>query len=285
MSKLKLRSLHRCSIPAYPTKLEALADGKLLENHLPPGWLSHGDLAGVLGTFLAANTVGCSPNTPPATGNTPATNTNPAKAAIVAPLFEHGDGRGATGCVVVAVPVFLSEEEALLIVLEELAGHGLDLSEKNVELSSVVIRRTVYERQYDWVSERHGHVQREVVEPFNVDLRDPEKGIAVEYVARDECRQLGGQVFGASSVSSYDLKSAARSVADQVSSTGRGAYFGAFYDPLVYADRSGYRYAAGAENRRARMRDARTQAAAESKRLLRQQVRDFVDWLKGQGVI
>jgi hypothetical protein len=47
---------------------------------------------------------------------------------VVAPIFEHGEGRGATGCVVVTFPVFLSEEEAMQVIREELAEHGIDLT-------------------------------------------------------------------------------------------------------------------------------------------------------------
>ena len=45
----------------------------------------------------------------------------------VAPIFKHGEGRGATGCVVVSPPVFLSEEEGMQILREELAKHGIQL--------------------------------------------------------------------------------------------------------------------------------------------------------------
>ena len=34
----------------------------------------------------------------------------------VTPIFEHGTGRGATGCIVVSSPVFLSEEEAMQVI-------------------------------------------------------------------------------------------------------------------------------------------------------------------------
>ena len=48
---------------------------------------------------------------------------------VVAPIFEHGTGRGADGCVVVSPPVFLSEEEAVQVIREELAKQGIKLKE------------------------------------------------------------------------------------------------------------------------------------------------------------
>ena len=42
-------------------------------------------------------------------------------AIAVAPIFEHGEGRLATGCIVITPPVFLSEEEGMQILREEFA--------------------------------------------------------------------------------------------------------------------------------------------------------------------
>lgn len=55
--------------------------------------------------------------------------------AVVAPIFEHGEGRGATGCVVVNPPVFLSEQDAMQVIREELPKSGVSLSEGSVLLA------------------------------------------------------------------------------------------------------------------------------------------------------
>ena len=78
--------------PAYPTRREFLASGAAL---------------------LLATQSGCGR----AAGSRPA----------VAPIFVHGEGRGASGCIVMNPPVFLSEEEALQILGEELARAGIKL--------------------------------------------------------------------------------------------------------------------------------------------------------------
>ena len=71
------------------------------------------------------------------------------------------------------------------------------------------------------------------------------------------------------------LLAVAQSVSDEVRKQGKGVYFGAFYDPSHEVN-LGQRW---------RDNDAREQATEECRRLLLVQVLDFVDWLKGQGVI
>ena len=68
--------------------------------------------------FLLADTARLSAADSSPKGGPNPTQTN--AVAIVAPIFQHGEGRGATGCIVMSPPVFLSEEEALLVVREEL---------------------------------------------------------------------------------------------------------------------------------------------------------------------
>src|SRR5690606_34641768 len=51
----------------------------------------------------------------------------PSGETVVAPIFEHGEGRGSIGCSAVVPPAFLSEEEGMQILGEELAKHGIAL--------------------------------------------------------------------------------------------------------------------------------------------------------------
>ena len=61
--------------------------------------------------------------------------------AIVAPIFQHGEGRGATGCIVMSPPVFLSEEEALQVIREEMAAKGVQLGTNQTTVAGIT-RRT-----------------------------------------------------------------------------------------------------------------------------------------------
>lgn len=296
--------------PRYPTRLEVLADPDLLRRHLPAEWFKAGEKAALAGFLLAAGTSGCSRGdstaTPP---GTPAPATL-AQAAIVAPIFEHGDGRGVAGCVVVSPPVFLSEEEAVQVIREELLKAGLDMTESGVEVKGVQLPLRRYEQVTDWVRQT---ISMEWVEvpsgsPLVADLKDPGRCVAVTFVSGEDASALGtNDDENRTTVSHFDVKAAAERVADYTRRDAKNVYIGIFYDPLLTTDwmdsederyteaqkRLRDLYRAASEYRatdtttqQAERRDRINEVYAEEpKRLLREQVRDFVEWLKGQGVI
>ena len=156
------KPVRRARPPGYPTKQEALEDPTLLDRHLPPAFRRGREIAGAATLFLAMNFAACDgsdslrpegPPGAPAVGPASSPAVGPAS-AVVAPLFEHGEGRGVTGCVAVSPPVFLSEEEALQVITEELGRHGLSFPERNLEIDSVrPPRRT---ERYEWVEDPKG---------------------------------------------------------------------------------------------------------------------------------
>ena len=130
-----------------------------------------------------------------------------------------------------------------------------------------------------------------MVAPLELDLRDPVKMVAIKYVNEQEYLKLGGEPPDlSSSADCSDDRALAGSVAAAVKAQARGMYFGAFYDPIC-----GYNWrellqkprdaADSRESWEVRMKAAEEQARQESIILLRQQVKDFADWLKAQGVI
>ncbi len=278
---MKAKHVKRSRVPAYPTKLQILANPKLLEQNIPPAWKT-GLMAGAVSVFLAANTLGCSSDKPSSQKPSPVENTG----SIVAPIFEHGDGRGGSGCVSVVPPVFLSEEEALQVISEELSKQGIELSERNAQWDVVIPRRY---RKYNRETQENDAVEDyDRGKPLNVDAIDTERKIAVEFVSRSEHDDLGGFTFPpgvSASAKSYDFKETAAFLAKRVREEKKeGIYFGAFYDPFHYADFKPVRGTRSEEMRR--LREKAIQKARENSiRLLREQVKDFVDWLKAQGAI
>ncbi len=284
--------------PAYPTG--ATADPSLLREHLPMGWQVDGTVAGAVVLLMTLGNAGCSANPQPTTA-APSASTGPVVSvgptgesaaepasepervvttaparALVAPIFAHGEGRGATGCVVVSPPVFLSEEEALSVIRQELARHGIQLSEYSPDIPEVRIPR----RKAKWVRDGSGHmVPKEIEVPgsamsLELDAECLDGHVAVEFVSEEDYFSLGGIESG-TSVQDYDLKKVAGEVAQRIARDGKKrAYFGVFYDPVRQVRRSelqgrGWRYAPPA-------------LTAKSKGLLRKQVKDFVRWLRTQ---
>jgi radical SAM protein with 4Fe4S-binding SPASM domain len=109
---MEAKPVKRKADPRYPTRLEALADRELLEKHMPAAWKSCAEIAGAAAILLTIN--GCMAQHSHS-GNVK---------AIVAPIFNHGEGRAADGCEVVNPPVFLSEQDAMQVIGEvKLSSH------------------------------------------------------------------------------------------------------------------------------------------------------------------
>jgi hypothetical protein len=286
------RPVTRYKTPRYPTRLEVLADHTLLEKHLPPAWKSCAEMAGVVTLLLAANSVtGVSQERmKSATG----------KPAVVAPIFAHGEGRGAVGCVVVNPPVFLSEQDAMQVIREQLTKAGVALSASHVALQDVVI--PLYRQQWSQGDQRPKVVPTGDAKVFFLDALDPKKRVGVEFVSYDHYFDLGGEQ-SASTVQDYDFKRIAAGV-DKAVAQSHDIYFGAFYDPMssrqqntemqsrlrtLYDERRKLTNTDKIAEKDAEIRHAYEEmnaaARAMSHALLEQQVRDFIDWLKGQGVI
>jgi hypothetical protein len=202
-----------------------------------------------------------------------------AGAITVAPIFEHGEGRGATGCDVVVPPAFLSEEEGMQIIREELEKHGIRLKAGGTWQSVRLPART-----YEWMLVAKGdgknELQESIIEepgrakPLKVDGVDSEKKIAVEFVSEKDYYDLGG-LSRRGTVQEYDFKNVAQFVAQHVTKDGKEeVFFGTFYDPLAakWIPTQDWR-------------KQPEQGRDKSRELLRKQARDFVVWLTEQKAI
>ncbi len=129
----------------------------------------------------------------------------------VAPIFEHGEGRGATGCVVIVPPVFLSEEEALQIANEELAQHRIQLVNGTVVKELKIAPRCMQVVETDettqktdgddkavvplWMKSEGNRKFVEDVEhaaPLRLTGMDGKKSIAIAFVCVGNYTRLGG---------------------------------------------------------------------------------------------
>ncbi|MGD8452546.1 MAG: hypothetical protein PVJ57_12065 [Phycisphaerae bacterium] len=287
-----MRPIRRSSWPAYPTALQVRARPGLRRRHQPAAGRANRELAVAAGLLASAQLAGCDRS-----AATPRSATlGPEAPAVVAPLFLHGKGRGAEGCVVMTPPTFLSEEEARQIISEELARSGIEATQEDVEFAEVRVPRRYIRYSCD---EDRSNLQRNIVESveeaqvLSVDFVDVEHQVAVEFVSFDDFHGVGGPIDGSTLVV-YDLRETASYLRSQVESTTTGTYIGIFYDPATdpsqftrWAELDGPPSVTTALKRTfQRHDDEREQLAAEeAERLLRQQVRDFIEWLKGQGVI
>jgi hypothetical protein len=287
---MNAKRVKRYRTPAYPTRLEVLSRPELLQRNLPPGWQVVPEMAGTVALFLALNSVLLAADSKPG-----------GAVAVVAPIFDHGEGRGSTGCIVVAPPVFLSEEEAWQVIREVLGEKGVELTERKRVLHGVSL--PLAEQMEDSHGEISVQARRarqtrgvsdadpEAKEPFKVDAADSKKRIAVEFVSSADFMRVCGPGWSRpngshciSSVNTYRLKDLAGFVAEQVRKEAQEkVYCGVFYDPIGLRQRE--ERSKGTKDGEDYWQNRPVRGKAESQRLLRLQVRDFVKWLQGQGAI
>jgi len=189
----------------------------------------------------------------------------PVPADAYIPLFEYGEGTGSIGCVSIAAPVFLSEEEAFAIVSAAFAEVGVMLR-RNSATRPATLPVTVVDTWDD-------HAPKTKPGKLMPDALADE--LPVEFVSREDVKaweyKPAGKIQTWSSVSSYAMKGAAQTLAEN------NPGLVVFYDPVSYWDMAGN----GGSNGDFGYAPTEGEARAESQRLLRQQVQAFVAWLEG----
>lgn len=186
------------------------------------------------------------------------------------PVFEHGNGRGSYGCVSVAPPVFLSEEEAIQVIREEAQAQGVYFdSQKTI---SGTFPGTDLSGSADDPGTWEGDLE--------LDGYDANLNIGVEFISTNDISDWHQDHGVMSSVSSYEALKTAQELSEATENVA------VFYDPMSAdsrefdfdwddpdGDYDAYSAAYTAQQKEIVIEDLRTQ------------VRDFLEWLKGQGVI
>jgi hypothetical protein len=243
------RAVWQHAAPAYPTRREFLA--------------------AAAAALAAAGISGC--------------GSESSASAQVAPIFEHGEGRGAMGCVVLTPPEFLSEEEALQVVREELAkagvtlGQGMPLPDVTVEYEDPDAR--LMASGDNWL----GEPVTTVAHAADLAAVDRQRRVGVAVVTSRDCDRFRGCFV--CSVSSYDTKGLAQSVADALRKQAKqDLRVGVFYDPLEKWDFAEQIDAAPSESEpediETRFEKMAQSVSERARAQLRQQAQDFVAWLK-----
>ena len=128
-----------------------------------------------------------------------------------------------------------------------------------------------YEKSEDGKSYRE--VRRETLgAPVLLDGWDAAHQIGFEYISEGDYFKLGGEQ-SASTVQDYDFKSVAARLATDAARV-KGAHIGVFYDPMTSVEWK--------KNEKGEYRAPRN---LKGERQLRAQVRDFIAWLKSEGVL
>ena len=204
----------------------------------------------------------------------------------IAPIFEYGSGRGTFGCVATNPPVFLSEDEARQVIIEEGKKARILFSADAPTLLKVPVPIT--DRYSVWVGSDKGEEKPKTrVLDLQLDGIDKQRKIGFEYVSSADFEEWERKDYTmACSVYGYDYLGTAKVLREGLQQARpRGAY-AVFYDPAATAPMK--RYSAD-EFSKIDWEAEHKRLEAESRRLsceqLRKQVQDFIKWLKAQGVI
>lgn len=242
--------------------------------HVPePGYPTRRELLGGAASFVLVAVTSCT--SPSATGGP--------RGTVVAPIFVHGEGCGAMGCVVVSPPVFLSEEEGLQILREALAEQGIRLGPSGT-LAGVRLPLREWERR-DENGEAvpvSGEKGADAGHPFPLDGIDPDRHVAVGFLSQRDYFARGGAPSDCT-VQGYDFQEVARRLAELASKQGKDQVFlGLFYDPMARLQPEPLEQVRTAGDWREIWEQRNRQMKAQSAQLLRTQANDFVAWLKEQ---
>ena len=284
----RLKAVRDLSPPRYPTWELVRMQPSLLTQDVPERWQGR---TAVIAALTAA-TLSTALSGQPVLAGRP-----------IAVVFEHGEGHGSFGCVSIAPPTFLSEEEARQVVNEELARAGLDLASGARTIPSLVRDRHYVYPNSDAARRRRGGYPADEggARPLALDGYDATRHVGYAFVSQARYKEVGGVDTASfriqdsrsatwSSVGSYDFAEAARDLARRINDRAqpkRDEAIAVFYEPSIPVGKEIFSTTSATSGEEWKVRFDQAAAAAKdsSRTLLRLQVRDFASWLHEQGIL
>lgn len=265
---MKMRPVRKYPTPRYPERELFVLHPELLYQYAPTSWKMKEAVAGALLAFVAA---GCTrteqpPAEQPQPSATESTQTSAAAAlrrkkvlqANRPPLFIHGEGRGATGCIAQAPPVFLPENEARQVIEEELRKSGIAF-----DTSGTIVGKGLFS------------------EGVALDGLSSSTKIGYIFVSceDEEKARANSRWQSSSSVQTIDVLSLAQKI-HKTALGSKDITTAVFYDPAAKYDRTKARLTEDSSSTETKYVNPQEEVRKRGKELLRQQVHSFTEWLK-----
>ncbi|MCX7747283.1 MAG: hypothetical protein N2645_10385 [Clostridia bacterium] len=307
---MKVQSVKKYKEPLYPDKERVNSNPEVLKC-IPSRWSEKLTVGIALSTLFMLTFSGCNKENAdegnekgkPALIVQENGDENRVKKApgLTPPLFIHGEGLGGFGCVSVLPPAFLSEDEAYQVIREEMQRYGIEIKDGDHKIKDTWIPDTnIYPRFDNGViepddqnNEKDGGVTKVKVvakpksekeeyhiDDLQLDGYDKDKKIGFEFVSTHDYISWKKDQSGiTSSVESYNLLSAAKTLRNGLGENVKGETIAVFYDPIasmpvddMMSDKT------SAEEKVKKIKELSTEN-------LREQVKDFLNWLKAEGII
>ena len=267
---MKIKKIAHAEAPRYPSFEEAAASPERLRD-IPKRWngafatLAGLGLAGAVASSASSGRAEEAPAQPgtaqdavKARGDAEAlaaARRNVANVAtVVAPILQKAlerDGRGSFGCMCVDPPTYLSENEALNLIADELAKAGLPVSDC-LPVDGFDIAPNAGLKPDRWELEAQKEIEKQQksggssafdlkapkpqrIDRWVFDLANGDGSIAVEFLSKDDYDRLRSNSGGWSSVSSYDLSLLAQNLQAEYATRTNGTPMtvGIFFDPMT----------------------------------------------------
>lgn len=265
--------------PKYPDKLTVLKSPGILKT-VPERWRGNAYVCAALGALMVASLTSCARKQQNEIGSvetsTKAGSSSQEKKALIAPIFEHGQGRGSFGCDSVAPPSFLSEEEAYQVIQEEAKQYGINFAKNAFEIKKAGIPKTSF---YPKPEDGSG-IKDTKSGTLQLDGYDAKKKIAFEFISEEDYKAWAIEEGKRSTVDDYDFLSTAKVLNKGLSGKNGENTIGIFYNPMV-----GFSKEEMSNIKEESFREMRIRRNQLAKDDLKKQVRDFLEWLKAQGIM
>lgn len=271
---MKVTPMRKYARPDYP-------DRGILDRHpellrlVPKRWQGNALVIGALTLMCAVSLCG---------RKIMATENPNATVPRIAPIFSHGEGRAAFGCVIVNPPVFLSEDEARHVIIEEGTRSGLRFSQDIKAPKQISVPITSLRDSISGGSSIMGSRQ----EHFSIDGWDGKHKVGFEFVSAANYNAWLGSEDAGGSIQRWNILGAAQSLRSGLAQAKLPGTYAVFYDPCARRDHYSASPAAGSPKPAGSQWDfdaERAMAKAQARAELRKQAIDFIKWLKVQGVI
>ena len=301
---MNIEPIKKYNIPKYPEKSEIIRNPAMLKA-IPERWKDNISIGVALSSIIALTLTGCGSSQAGTNGTSTdngnvSSNTVSSIQAAVAPIFEHGGGRGSFGCVSVVAPSFLSEHEALQVIKEEALKYGINFENlkygdspkkginelENVDIPETKLYFAPKSDDQGSLIKNNNFIDSTKKGNLTLDGYDADKKIGFEFISVDDYKKWAGNEKVWSSIETYDVKNTAKLLQKGISNKNGDSNIGIFYDPMpldevfISADEI-----AKKEGKSVDYHEISKKVIEMADEQLRLQVRDFLEWLKAQGVI
>lgn len=133
---MDIKPVKKYKTPKYPD-MQALINNPELLRQIPKRWKKSAFVNAAFSTLLIFTLTSCR-------GREVSGTSQVERKALVAPVFDHGNGRGSFGCMSIAPPSFLSEEEAFQVIQEEGKKYGISFEREGLNIENVKLPETKY---------------------------------------------------------------------------------------------------------------------------------------------